>query len=403
MNYTKFFSHAIQALQAEGRYRNFVHLQKCFNEFPYAWYHQGNARKKVVVWCSNDYLGLGQHPKVLQAMEHALKNFGAGAGGTRNIAGTTTAHAALEKALAGLHDKESALLFTSGYVANETTLCTLASQLPHCVVFSDACNHASMVQGIRNSRAKKIIFQHNDQKDLEAKLQSVDRHRPKIIAFESVYSMQGTIAPIADFCALAKQYHALTYVDEVHGVGLYGAQGAGVAQQQNIMQRVDIIQGTLGKALGLMGGYIAAAREVVDWVRCHAPGFIFTTAMPPVVVQGALQSLQLIKQGKALRANHQQQVTQLKIRLRAQKIKFLDGQSHIIPIIIGDPVLCKQITNRLLNEYDLYVQPINFPTVPRGNECMRLTPTAGHTTAMIDALVAALVNCGLPAIDTSKE
>jgi 5-aminolevulinate synthase len=390
MNYQEFFSSHLEFIKRDGRYRIFADLERCAGEFPHAYYHTSQGKKKITVWCSNDYLGMGQHPVVLEAMQKAILRYGAGSGGTRNISGTTNAHVALERELADLHDKEAALLFTSGYVANETTIETLASKLPNCIVFSDEHNHASMIQGIRNARVEKQIFKHNDVNDLERLLRSVDVARPKIIAFESVYSMNGAISPISDFCDLALKYKALTYLDEVHGVGLYGYKGGGVAQKKNISHRVDIIQGTLGKAIGLIGGYISGSSDMVDYVRSFAPGFIFTTSLPPVIAKGAVASIQHLKRSSFERDQHQRNVTLLKNKLIAARVPFWDSSSHIIPVIIGDAVKCKQVADQLLNKFNIYVQPINFPTVRKGTERLRLTPSTVHTETMINDLVSAL-------------
>ncbi|MDE1903542.1 MAG: 5-aminolevulinate synthase [Alphaproteobacteria bacterium] len=388
MDFEAFFKTRLDALKAEGRYRVFADIARRAGAFPRARDHRHG--RDITVWCSNDYLGMGQHPDVLAAMRDALDQTGAGAGGTRNISGTTHHHVALERELAELHRKPAALVFTSGYVANEAALATLGSQLPGCVVFSDALNHASMIQGIRHSRAEKVIFKHNDPVDLERLLKSAEPARPKLVAFESVYSMDGDIAPIGELCEVAKRYGALTYLDEVHAVGLYGARGAGVAERDGVMDRVDLIQGTLAKAFGLMGGYVAASAALVDFLRSYAPGFIFTTAMPPAIAAGAVASIRYVKGAAELRQRHQERAARLKQRLAAAKLPVMATDSHIVPVLIGDAQLCKQAADDLLERHRIYVQPINYPTVPRGGERLRLTPTPLHSDEDIETLVAAL-------------
>ena len=391
MDYSRVFAQAIDRLHAEGRYRVFIDILRNKGAFPNARCFAGhNGPKPITVWCSNDYLAMGQHPKVIAAMEEALHDVGAGSGGTRNIGGNTHYHVDLEAELADLHGKDGALLFTSGYVSNEATLATLAKVLPGCIIYSDELNHASMIAGIRNSGCEKRVFRHNDLVHLEELLAAEDPDLPKLIAFESVYSMDGDVAPIAAICDLADAYNALTYCDEVHAVGMYGPRGGGITERDGVADRVTIIEGTLGKAFGVMGGYITASTQIIDVIRSYAPGFIFTTSLAPVLVAGVLASVRHLKQSSAERDAQQAAAATLKALMADAGLPVMPSTTHIVPLLVGDPVRAKKISDILLAEYGVYVQPINYPTVPRGTERLRFTPGPAHDEAMMRELVGAL-------------
>ena len=389
-DYDECIDQALGSLHDEGRYRVFTDLARRAGQFPRAWDHSGGTPREITVWCSNDYLGMGQKADVLNAMKGAIDTMGAGAGGTRNISGTHHVIVELENELADLHDKEAALVFTSGYISNEATISTLGKLLPDCLILSDELNHASMIEGVRQSGCSKRIWRHNDLEHLESLLREAGNERAKLIIFESVYSMDGDIAPIKEICDLAEKYNALTYLDEVHAVGMYGPRGGGIADREGLMSRIDIIEGTLAKAFGIMGGYITAKANLVDAIRSFASGFIFTTSLPPAIAAGAVTSVRHLKSDNYMRAAHQERAATLKACLRQANLPVLPTETHIVPLMVGDPVLCKAASDRLLQKHHIYIQPINYPTVPRGTERLRITPTPLHTDAMIDELVTAV-------------
>lgn len=391
IDYNSFFSQHLTTLKTEGRYRIFANLERQVGKAPYALWHKNNGEtQEVVVWCSNDYLGMSHHPEVISAFQQAAGNYGVGSGGTRNISGTAHLHYQLEKTLADLHNKEAALVLSSGYAANEAALSALGEGLPNCVFFSDEKNHASMIQGIRHSKAEKIIFKHNDMLDLRKKLESVDPNRPKVIAVVSVYSMDGDLAPLKQICDLAKEFKALTYLDEVHATGIYGPEGNGVAAHLDLLDQIDIIQSNFAKAYGVIGGYIAGSKSLVDFVRSYASGFIFTTSLPPAIVAAAQKSIEILKNDHSYQQKLWENVNYLKEKLRKTNVSFIDSPSHIVPVVVGDAFACQQLAHELLNNFNLYVQPINYPTVPKGQERLRLTVTPFHTFEMIENLVNAL-------------
>jgi len=391
VDYTAKLDDALQKLHDEGRYRTFIDIERRKGHFPHAvWTRPDGSETDITVWCGNDYLGMGQHPVVLEAMQEALHSTGAGSGGTRNISGTTVYHKRLEAELADLHGKEAALLFTSAYIANDATLSTLPKLFPGLIIYSDALNHASMIEGVRRNGGAKRIFRHNDVAHLRELLEADDPNAPKLIAFESVYSMDGDFGPIKEICDLADEFGALTYIDEVHAVGMYGPRGGGVTERDNLAHRIDIINGTLAKAYGVMGGYIAASPKMCDAIRSYAPGFIFTTSLPPAVAAGAAASVAYLKTAQHLRDKHQEQAAKLKLRLKGLGLPIIDHGSHIVPVIVGNPVHTKKLSDMLLEDHGIYVQPINFPTVPRGTERLRFTPSPVHEAGEIDALVRAM-------------
>jgi len=390
MNYEQFFDDKISGLKAEGRYRVFTEIMRRVSHFPEATHYTPQGTNDIVVWCSNDYLGMGQHPVVIAAMHEAIDACGAGAGGTRNISGNNRYHVLLEEELASLHGTEAALLFTSGYTANMTTLMTLGAVLPGCIIFSDSQNHNSMIEGIRHSRAPRQVFRHNDVAHLEELLAAAPVNAPKLVAFESVYSMDGDIAPIEKICDVAEKYNAMTFLDEVHAVGMYGLHGGGVSERDGQSSRITFIQGTLAKAIGVHGGYVAGSKAAIDFIRSFGQGFIFSSAMPPAVAAGARASIQYLKEHNEIRERHQERAETLRRKLQAVDLPVIITDSHIVPVLVGEASRCKRASDVLLDEHGIYIQPINYPTVPRGSERLRITPTHLHTDAQMDALVAAL-------------
>ncbi len=392
MNYDAYFADALAQLRDERRYRVFADLERLAGRFPHAIWHSPQGARDVIVWCSNDYLGMGQHPKVIGAMVETAARMGTGAGGTRNIAGTNHPLVDLERELADLHRKEAALVFTSGYVSNETGISTIAKLLPNCLILSDELNHNSMIEGVRQSKCEKQIFRHNDMAHLEDLLRATDPRRPKLIVFETLYSMDGDVAPINRICDLAESYGAMTYADEVHAVGMYGTRGGGQAEQQGAMARIDVIEGTLAKAFGCLGGYITASAALCDAVRSYAPGFIFTTALPPAICAAATAAIRHLKASNFERERHQERAARVKAVLNAAGLPVMPSDTHIVPVFVGDPEKCKEATDLLLAEYGIYIQPINYPTVPKGAERLRITPTPYHEDVLIDALAEALLD-----------
>jgi 5-aminolevulinate synthase len=391
MDYSKFFSNAVDRLHEERRYRVFADLERIAGRFPYATLHSSKGPRNVVIWCSNDYLGMGQHPKVVGAMVETATRVGTGAGGTRNIAGTHHPLVQLEQELADLHGKPAALVFTSGYVSNQTGISTLAKLIPNCLILSDALNHNSMIEGIRQSGCERIVFRHNDVTHLEELLRAADPDRPKLIACESLYSMDGDIAPLSKICDLAERYGAMTYVDEVHAVGMYGPRGGGIAERDGVMHRIDVLEGTLAKAFGCLGGYIAGKSEIIDAVRSYAPGFIFTTSLPPAICSAAAAAIRHLKSSTWERERHQERAARTKASLIAAGLPVMVSSTHIVPVFVGNPERCKQASDMLLHDHGIYIQPINYPTVPKGMERLRITPSPYHDDALIDQLAEALL------------
>ncbi|MCK9908567.1 5-aminolevulinate synthase [Microbacteriaceae bacterium K1510] len=400
MNYNEFFTAALNQLRDERRYRVFADLERIAGRFPHALWHSPEGARDVVIWCSNDYLGMAQHPKVIGAMVETATRMGTGAGGTRNIAGTNHPLVELERELADLHGKPAALVFTSGYVSNQTGIATIAKLLPNCLLLSDALNHNSMIEGIRQSGCERVIWRHNDLAHLEELLKAADPKRPKLIAFESLYSMDGDVAPVHAICDLADKYGAMTYCDEVHAVGMYGPRGGGICERDKAMDRVDVLEGTLAKAFGCLGGYIAGSNELIDAVRSYAPGFIFTTALPPAICAATTAAIKHLKSSSWERERHQDRAARVKAVLNAAGVPVMPSDTHIVPVFVGDPEKCKTASDLLLSEHGIYIQPINYPTVPRGMERLRITPSPYHDDALIDALAEALVDVwerlGLP-------